>query len=687
MLPKLDLTQPIAIDTETFGLYPWQGDSPFAISLCDSKGTTAYWESNNIDPFLRTCEYDTEIFEYVRNIMSNPACTVVMHNAKFDCRMLELYLGIKLKAKLHETAIMARIAVSNELNVGLKPLSKKYLSIPDDDEKELKKEVMTCRRQAKKLGYNIGEKVEQDYWLPKYLDKDNTICETYATVDAERTILLYYFYDEILRDEGSYEIYEKEMQLWPIVYRMETRGAAISEKIVKEELAYNLKKADLALKDLYAQARGEFNPNSPDQLQEILYNVLKLPVSRYTPGGQPSTDWKALRTHFGHPFVRALMDYRASSKGARDFFQKFLDLSLNDHITGDPNVKVIHANFRQATTVTGRFSCSDPNLQQIQSKENNTGAEAPKARKPFIPRPGYELILADYSQLQLRIFADFSKEPTMMQAIANGRDIHDETTQRAWGGKGNPAAIDSAIVSLELRSKHITVDPLLKETWDKLNFNPKSMLGLNTYTDRALEEFADRWLSWFDYRIIDAEKSIGKSTSRKRGKNINFGKIFGAEAHAVQDLLFVDEQTARKFLKEYDIAFPAMKRYMQEAVKEALAVGHVYTVYGRKLLIDPETAYTTAVNYRVQGSEADLVKDAMIRVDAYLRRCRSRHKAYLTMQVHDELCIESEVGTPKWMLRGIKTIMEDHGGRFSIPMPVEVSISRRSWEEKEKVCL
>jgi ribonuclease D len=119
--PKLELNKPVAIDTETFGLNPWLGDSPFAVSVCDSNFSTFYWESSYIDPHKRICNYDTDVIEFLSEIISNPKCTVVMHNAKFDCRMLETYMGIELKAKLHETAIMARIAISNELNCGLKP--------------------------------------------------------------------------------------------------------------------------------------------------------------------------------------------------------------------------------------------------------------------------------------------------------------------------------------------------------------------------------------------------------------------------------------------------------------------------------------------------------------------------------------------------------------------------------------
>lgn len=679
----------VAIDTETTGLQVWHGDSPFAIGACWPDGTQEYW-SWPVDPFTRTVLYEADptAWHQANLIISNPKIAKVFHNAKFDVRMLERGPGIKVRGKIHETTFAAHACNTLEPTFKLKPLARKYCGIAEDDEKDLQRAVVAGRRTAKKMGWWIAQgkdATKQDYWIPleiqrhalgkgfaKYmaLHPEADFCRTYCMRDTERTMLLWLMYNQVMDDLDVRGTYEQELALWPVTYTMEARGVMCRLPVTRKELRRYSKIRAEQLSIVYELAGEEFDIESKPALARILYGKLGLPVLKYTEkSGDPCTAFSAIEEHKQHPFVRALLQYRAADKACKSFFQKYIENIVPDPL--NPGAYALHADFQQVGPVTGRFSCRNPNLQNVANALTTRSDEPIQARTPFGPRPGYTWYHFDYEQLEVRIFADVSQEQTMLAAIASERDLHTECANKAWGGAGNPVAIDSAIHSLELhRAEYQT--PACEEFWRRAQTE-----------DRA--KVAIEWLASFNWDIVAAEASLGKKTARARAKMVLFAKLFGGGAHAIMDLTKTSEAEARQFMADYDRAFPDIVRYIRGLSYQAREDGYIRNKFGRLTRVDPDKAYR-AVNYMVQGSAADFMKKAMRRVDGMLRI--SGLDAHLVLTIHDELVVEIRKDHAfKWLLRDIKGIMEDHGGAFGITMPVDCDRVTVHWDKKAKVRL
>jgi len=398
-----------------------------------------------------------------------------------------------------------------------------------------------------------------------------------------------------------------------------------------------------------------------------------------------STDWKALRPYADHPFVREVLAYRSSVKAADTFFQKYTDMMRPDLISnplGDPfdDTHVLHPSLNQCGTVTGRFSCNNPNLQQVANSDTSArGTDPIQARAPFGPRPGYLWYLCDFAQMELRVFADIADVPSMLEAIFAGRDLNTENANRAWGGKGNQYALEAASYALELGHDEPTKQEI-KDVWKTYGWKP-SYGGRS----KAAYETADEWLACFDYDIVKAEKSIGKSGTRGRSKCVTFCKIYGGGPDAVVDLLYCTSAEAKAYWKQYDRAFPEINAYIRAASEHAENNGYIINKYGRKLRIDPRFSYR-AVNYMIQGTCADLMKEGIRKCHEFLQE--TGIDGHVLMTIHDELIFEIREGhNYKWILRELMRLMSDHEGRLRVPMPVEMKRCRLRWDQKESVDL
>jgi DNA polymerase I len=638
----LDLNSAIAWDTESTGLRAWHGDSPFAVSMCDIHGDTKYWEFP-VDPFTRKVTYNDEDLFEIEAIIGNPNVVNVGHNIKFDVRMLELHCSIITQGEIHETMFSARACNTLEPNYRLKFLSEKYLGYPKDDETDLQKAVVKARAEGKKRGWNLGKDVKTDYWMPKALDPSNNLCEIYARLDAERTMGLYLLHQQEMDRIGVRETYELERKLWHIAYRMETRGVRLSEKKTRSLMQHSKEVADGAYERLQKLSRmSEFNPGSDADVRKVVYSRPGIVAKRLTENGQmPSVDWKALIDYREDLFVAALFEWRSATK-AINFYEQYLRATINN---------TIHCSYNQSAAKTGRFGCQNPNLQQVAKRQSVTGTEPPRAREPFGPRPGYIWYLVDWEQLELRILADLSQEPTLLSAIAEGRDVHAEVANKAWGGRDNPAAQTAA----------------------------REALGLATAQ-------ADGWLDSFSYNIVEAEASLGKKDSRDRAKNVMYGMIYGAGADGLKEILRCSYDQAVSFRNDIHRQFPRIREYGNEIGRQAIRDDcSIRTLYGRRLSIDPSKSYV-AINYMIQGSAADLLKHKMVEVDAFIRGTRC--DAHMVLTVHDELIFEVHKSCAfPWLLKGIKRIMENTDPPFGVPLPVEISRATECWSKKVKLKL
>ncbi|MGH9429545.1 MAG: DNA polymerase, partial [Terriglobia bacterium] len=319
---------------------------------------------------------------------------------------------------------------------------------------------------------------------------------------------------------------------------------------------------------IYEAAGIEFNINSNLQLRQILFERLGLPTLKKTSTG-PSTDATVLQelADSGHVLPGLLMEYRELSKLESTYLDALPELV-------NPATGRLHTSFNQTVATTGRLSSSDPNLQNIPIRRD-LGREI---RRGFIPRRGWVLLAADYSQIELRLLAHLSRDPAFVDAFNAGGDVHRET---------------AAII--------------------------------------------------FDVPIENVTAEM-----RSRAKTINFATIYGQGAHALSRQLKIEHAEARAFIARYFERFSGIQAYLDRMVEFAREHGYVQTIFGRRRYI-PELrernfnirafGERTAANSPIQGSAADLIKIAMIRIDARLRE--QGFSAKMLLQVHDELVFEA----------------------------------------------
>jgi DNA polymerase-1 len=355
---------------------------------------------------------------------------------------------------------------------------------------------------------------------------------------------------------------------------------------------------------IYAAAGTEFNINSNLQLREILFTRLGLPVLKKTSTG-PSTDASVLQelADAGHTIPGLLMEYRELSKLENTYLDA-LPAMVNPH-TGR-----LHTSFNQTVAATGRLSSSDPNLQNIPIRRE-LGRDI---RRGFIPRSGWTLLAADYSQIELRLLAHLSNDPAFVEAFKAGGDIHRQT-----------AAI-----------------------------------------------------------IFDVPVDQVTSEMRARAKTINFATIYGQGAHALSRQLKIEHAEAKEFILRYFERFRGIRQYLDSMVDFAREHGYVTTIFGRRRYI-PELrernfnirafGERTAANSPIQGSAADLIKIAMIRIDDALRE--GKHEARMLLQVHDELVFE----VPPDEMDSVKTLVKqemENAAQLSVPLVVDIG-SGANW--------
>ena len=391
-----------------------------------------------------------------------------------------------------------------------------------------------------------------------------------------------------------------EMPLVEVLAEMEWQGIAIDLDwfaSLKERFERERRRAE---GEIYAAAGEEFNINSNPKLREILFEKLQLPVLKKTATG-PSTDASVLQelAEEGHRLPVLLLEYREISKLESTYIDA---LPLYVH----PTTRRVHTSFGQATAATGRLSSSDPNLQNIPIRRE-LGRDI---RRGFIPRRGWLLVSADYSQIELRLLAHLSGDPAFVEAFRAGGDIHRQT---------------AALI--------------------------------------------------FDVPLEQVTKDM-----RARAKTINFATIYGQGPHALSRQLGIAHAEAKAFIERYFERFYRVREYLDSMVAFARQHGYVQTIFNRRRYI-PELkdrnfnirafGERTAANSPIQGSAADLIKAAMIRIHRALPANGLEGK--MLLQVHDELVFE----TPRSELEPLTALVRremEHAAELAVPLVVDIGV-------------
>jgi DNA polymerase I len=399
--------------------------------------------------------------------------------------------------------------------------------------------------------------------------------------------------------EQQYVFDSVECPLLPVLTKMENFGVKIDVQALREYGVELDKKAAELQKRIQENAGGPFNLNSPKQLGEVLFDRLKLiDKPKKTATGQYQTNEQVLQSLMGlHPIIQDILDYREVTK-LNNTYVEALPHAVS-RVTGR-----IHTTFHQLMAATGRMASSNPNLQNIPIR-SDLGREI---RKAFVPGfDGWVLMSADYSQIELRVMAALSGDTAMIEAFANGLDIHQATAARVYG---------------------VELDGVLPEM-------------------------------------------------RRTAKMVNFGIIYGISAFGLSQRLGIPRAEAATIIDNYFKQFPGVKRFMEKIVEDAKQCGYVETLTGRRRAIRDLTsanatirgqAERVAMNTPIQGTAADMIKLAMIHVDAALTKAGLQTR--MLLQVHDELLFEM----PESEVEQARTIILD-AMKNALPLqgvPVEV---------------
>jgi DNA polymerase-1 len=436
----------------------------------------------------------------------------------------------------------------------------------------------------------------------------------YACEDADTAFRLSERFEPLLEPTGLRKLYDElEIPLIGVLADMERNGICINVPYLKNlstEMGLELGTLEREIHDL---AGHEFNIASLKQLQTVLFNELKLPVQRRTGiKNEPSTDQESLEklAALGYELPKKLVAYRQVMK---------LKGTYVDVLPGlvNPRTGRIHTSFNQTAAETGRLSSSDPNLQNVPTRTEQ-GAQL---RKAFIPKEGWQLLTADYSQIELRLLAHLCGDETLRGAFEADRDVH--------------TAVAAEIFKV------------------------------------PLEEV----------------------TRQQRGlaKTVNFGVIYGMSAPGLAMRLSIPRVEAERFIDAYFGRYPKVLDYQNNLLMECRKAGYVATIMGRKRHFDSSVirakstykfrnqAEREAINMQIQGSAADLLKRAMLNVDARLKREQRAAKMLLT--VHDELVFEAPPNEVR-IVAGIAR--EEMIGAMKLDVPLKVDVAAGSnWLEVE----
>ena len=446
----------IAIDTETTGAYLHHGCKPFIVSACDIDENKFCW-SFRVNPKTRNPIYDKKTLTDIWDTISNYD-NWVFHNALFDLTALSLLpfrnqLYEKLETvTVDDTMVMAHCHNSLD-RLGLKGLCLLYLNMDEDDEKALDEAVTYSRRIAKKEEWAIAEpthphlrplkekKGKCDFWLPRevyrriqyqphYLDD---VAQTYATIDAERTIGLYYYLRFVLEERKDLEYHERHRPCILPTWRLQQRGLNIKTGAIPRSLRNLISNRTQYLQKLQADAKNpQFNPRSSLQLPAHLYDTLKLPVPHFTGKGAPSTDKDA---------VEALLSSRDLTQRQTDFLQNlksYRKLSTAINYTSSYDLFMVKDKLYPSLNISGtrtlRLACRNPNTQNISKQENDEDHQLDKTvsinlRELFGPPKRKAWICVDYQQLQLVIFAYASNDQYLIDSFRQGLDVHQRVAE------------------------------------------------------------------------------------------------------------------------------------------------------------------------------------------------------------------------------------------------------------------
>ena len=527
----------------------------------------------NLPPFR------SEAMAPLRAMLEDASVRKIAQNAKYDILVLR-GAGVRVAGLECDTMLASYVLDPGRRSHGLDLLALEFLGHTMTAYEQL------CGRGRHQLPFDV---------VPVDAARD------YSCEDVDVTMRLRACLEPMLETHGMSELFRQvEVPLVTVLADMEWDGIAIDLSWFTSLKTRFKSERERVEQLIYREAGQEFNINSNPQLRTILFDTLQLPVKKRTATG-PSTDASVLQelAEEGHVLPSLLMEYREIFKLEGTYIDALPKLV-------HPRDHRLHTSFNQTVAATGRLSSTDPNLQNIPNRRE-LGREI---RRGFVPRPGWRLLSADYSQIELRLLAHLSGDPAFVSAFQAGGDIHRQTAAIIFG------------------------------------------VALGDVTGEM----------------------------RARAKTINFATIYGQGAHALSRQLKISHAEAKAFIETYFERFAGVKAFLDRCVVEAKAKGYAETLFHRRRYI-PELkernhnmrafGERVAANAPIQGSAADLIKIAMIRVHHAL--ATEGLASRMLLQVHDELIFELPADEQNALSVLVKREMEA-AAVLHVPLLVEMGV-------------
>ncbi len=554
------------------------GDGNLAL-LSGDAGLAGRRISAGVEAPVNLPAFSSDEMAPLRALLQDATVFKIAQNAKYDMLVLR-GAGVQLAGLAFDTMLASYVLDPGRRSHGLDLLALEFLGHTMTAYDQL------CGKGRSQLPFDV---------VPVDAARD------YSCEDVDVTMRLRAIFEPKLAEFDMLDLMAKiETPLVRVLADMEWEGIAIDLDWFQSLKTRFRAERERVEKEIWVEAGEEFNINSNPQLRVILFEKLGLPIKKKTATG-PSTDASVLQelAEEGHTLPTLLMEYREIFKLEGTYIDALPRLV-------HPRDQRLHTSYGQTVAATGRLSSTDPNLQNIPVRRE-LGREI---RRGFVPRAGWKLLSADYSQIELRLLAHLSGDPAFVSAFKAGGDIHKQTAAIIFG-------VDIADVTSEMRA---------------------------------------------------------------RAKTINFATIYGQGAFALSRQLKISNAEAKAFIETYFERFAGVKAFLEQCVVDAKAKGYVETLFKRRRYI-PELkdrnrnikafGERVAANAPIQGSAADLIKVAMIRIHDAL--ASEGLRARMLLQVHDELIFELPADEEVTLRALVKREMEG-AALLDVPLLVEMGI-------------
>lgn len=594
LVEKLESAEVIAFDVETTSTDPIEADL-VGISLAIEPEVGYYLPIGHHPDHAEGPQLDSQVvLEALRPALTNQEIPKVGHNLKYDYLVLDRY-GLSVQPLTFDTMIAEWLCDPSSRNLGLKNLAWVRLGVEMTEISEL---IGSGRSQITMAEVPISQ------------------AAPYAAADAAISLALKNQLEQELEEKDQLRLFHQlEMPLVPILASMERAGILVDDSFLTDfanQLEGRLAEIE---QEVFEHVGQEFNLNSPQQLSEVLFDVLELEPpdrTRKTASGYYSTAASVLEEmRDDHPVVDLVLEHREVAKLKSTYAD-----SLRDQI--NPETGRVHTSYNQTGSVTGRLASSEPNLQNIPIR-TELGRQI---RRAFVAKPDHLLLGVDYSQIELRIVAHMAEDKAMIKAFSQDQDIH-ATTAAA---------------------------------------------------------------------VFDVDLDGVDSTMRRRAKGVNFGLIYGMSPFGLTRTTDLTLAEAEDFVEAYFERFPGVKRYLDSTREMAKQQGFVETLRGRRRYFPQleeggppvsqqarNRAEREAINAPIQGTAADIIKQAMLELPNALRD--EGLAASMLLQVHDELVMEVAEAELETTLKVVRAVMEQ-AEELSVPLKTEAKCGP-NWFEME----